>query len=89
MNQTCIDVDVWCKYNGAPPTYRVYVDDELMTERTFVWNSTNNYIREHIEVLVDRGVHELRIENCGGNHVEFITNNIMVNGKPAESKFTI
>lgn len=89
MSHTCIDVDVWCKYYDTAPIYRVYVDDELLTERTFIWSSLNNYIREHIEVDIERGIHELKIVNCSGDKVKFITNNITVNGKPSEARFTI
>lgn len=89
MNHTCIDVDVWCKYIGTPPIYRVYVDDELLTERTFVWSSTNQYIREHIEVYLDNGPHEVRIVNCGDHHATFITDRVILNGQASEAKFTI
>ena len=89
MNHVCIDVDVWCKYIDAHPIYRVYVDDEMLTERTFIWSSTNNYIREHIEVFIDSGEHEVKIVNCGDHHTKFITNNITVNGKPSGARFTI
>ena len=89
MSYVCVDVDIWCKYNEAPPTYRVYLDDELLTERTFIWDSKNQYIREHIEVDVEPGYHEVKVINCSGSKVEFIMNNVMVNGKPSRPRFII
>jgi len=86
---TCIDVDVWCKYDGPAPTYRVYVDHEMLTERTFTWASKNNYIKEHLEVDIEPGWHEVRIENCSGNAVSFITGDVLVNGKAASTKFLV
>lgn len=89
MNHVCIDVDVWCKYIDTPPIYRVYVDDEMLTERTFIWSSTNQYIREHIEVYLDKGAHEVKIVNCGDHHTVFFAQNITVNGKSSTARFTI
>lgn len=89
MNHTCIDVDVWCKWDTTPPAYRVYVDDQLLTERTFIWETSRHYIREHIEVYLDNGWHELRIEKCSNTNAQFITNNIAVNGQGAGLKFIV
>ncbi len=89
MIHTYINVDVWCRYNGEAPIYRVYVDDQLLTERDFIWESSRHYISEHIEVLLDPGWHTITIENCSGPAVEFFTRNIVVNVKPAGEKFII
>ena len=89
MTHTCIDVDVWCKWENTPPTYRVYVDDELLTERTFIWETSRHYIREHVEVFLDQGWHTLSIEDCSGGAAKFITNNMEVNGKPSGLKFLV
>jgi hypothetical protein len=89
MTHTCIDIDVWCKWVYTPPVYRVYVDDELLTERNFIWETTRHYIREHIEVFLDPGWHEVRIENCSNGAAEFITNNIIVNGQASGAKFVV
>lgn len=89
MNHTCIDVDVWCKWENTPPVYRVYVDDQLLTERTFIWETSRHYIREHIEVFLDEGWHEVRIENCSKGAATFIPGNIEVNGRSSSAKFVI
>jgi hypothetical protein len=89
MTHTCIDIDVWCKWVYTPPVYRVYVDDDLLTERNFIWESSRHYVREHIEVLLDSGWHEVRIENCNKGEAEFIPNNIIVNGQASGAKFVV
>ena len=43
------------------PIYRIYVDDDLLTERTYMW-SDPSYVEENIIVLLDSGKHTLRIE---------------------------
>lgn len=89
MTHTCIDVDVWCKWQDLPPVYRIYVDEELLTERDFVWETSRHYITEHIEVYLDPGWHELKIINCNPDRAEFIPNNIVVNGAGAGARFLI
>lgn len=89
MIPTCINVDVWCRYQGEAPVYRVYVDDQLLTERDFIWEYSRHYISEHIEVLLEPGWHELKIENCSGPGVEFFARNIFVNGTGAGAKFIV
>lgn len=89
MTHVCIDVDVWCKWSDNPPTYRVYVDNELLTERDFIWEPKRHYIREHIEVYLGPGWHDLRIVDCSEGAAKFITNDVQVNGKPSGSKFLV
>ena len=85
----CIDVDVWCQHTDSSPVYRVYVDNDMLTERTFIWPGARNYITEHIEVDIEPGVHQVRIENCSGHGVTFIADNIRVNGQIAQLQFVI
>ena len=89
MIHTYINVDVWCRYNGQAPIYRLYVDDQLLTERDFIWESSRHYISEHIEVSLEPGWHEIKVENCSGGDSEFFTRNIVVNGQPAGAKFVV
>lgn len=64
---TKLEVDVYGHWSDNPPVYRIYVDNELMTERTFGWPSYQNYITEHIYCDLDTGVHTLSLENLGTN----------------------
>lgn len=58
-----LEVDVHAHWNHLPPVYRLYLNDELFTERTFIWAAYQTYIKEHINCDLDHGVHVLRLEN--------------------------
>jgi len=61
---TVIAIDVHCKnLHGKQPYYRLYVNDDLLTERTWIWPSYEIYIREHIEVNIESGDHYIRIKS--------------------------
>ena len=55
-----VTADVYCRWEGEPPTYRLYVADELFSERTFVW--ANGYLTECFHVYGDPGDYRLRYE---------------------------
>jgi hypothetical protein len=81
MSATTITVDVYCARSEGSPIYRVYVDDDLLTERNWSWPAYEVYIQEHIEVDVAPGSHKLDIVDCSNNNV-FYLKNITVNGTP-------
>jgi hypothetical protein len=54
----CADVTV--TWQGDPPNYRVYVGDELFTERTWVWQE--QYLEEMLVVNALPGKYNLRWE---------------------------
>ena len=70
--------DVHCDWTGSAPDYRVYVNDELFTERTF--NFTDAYLQEMLQIeapegnyrihceLVPPALAKLRVENM---HVDY------------------
>lgn len=63
---TKIGVEVHCLQptwaNIEKCSYRLYLNDELMTERTWIWN-INTYIDEELLVDVDQNInHVLRVE---------------------------
>ena len=41
--------DVTCEWEGLPPIYRVYVNDELFTERTWIWKE-DIYLEELLQI---------------------------------------
>ena len=96
MKTVSISVDVWCDYdNFVKPAYRVYVDSDMLTERTFIWKSTGQYIREHIEVNLVPGSHFLSIENLTPETAVYRIENIQVDGttvaatSPTIANFTV
>lgn len=58
-----IKVNVAC-HAAENPVYRIFVDNDMITERTFLWPSYKNYIRENIVCILQPGVHTLTVENC-------------------------
>ena len=58
-----ITVDVYCEWDITPPIYRVYVDDCLLTERTYIWKNFNAFIKENLIVNLEQGTHSLKIES--------------------------
>lgn len=66
-----------CNWEGLSPTYRLYVNDELFSERTWIW--TDTMLEENLQVEANPGVYELKYElvsphlatlNIGSLHVE-------------------
>jgi hypothetical protein len=54
----CADVSV--VWQGAPSNYRVYVGDEMFTERTWIWQE--QYLEERLVVNAPPGEYNLRWE---------------------------
>ena len=52
--------DVYCDWEGLPPDYRVYVNDELFAERTFIW--ADCYLEEMLQIEAPPGEYTIRHE---------------------------
>ena len=53
--------DVHIKWKGGPPPrYRCYVNDELFTERTWIW--TDQYLEENLQIQAEPGHYVVRFE---------------------------
>jgi hypothetical protein len=52
--------DVFCDWQQQPPVYRLYVNNELFTERTFIW--TEHYLEEMIQIHACPGKYQIRYE---------------------------
>jgi len=75
---TKLEVDVYSHWSIDPPVYRLYVNGEMLTERTFGWPSYQNYIKEHLFCDLDTGVHTFKLENLDRN-ARFEIDNFKVN----------
>jgi len=76
--------DVHC--DCAPdqrPSYRLYVNDELFTERTWIWE--NVYLEEVIPILAEPGDYVIRYELVPGTTAGLNIQNLRV----AEGSATI
>ena len=92
MMEHKITVDVYAR-GDRQPTYRVFVDDNLLTERDFVWGAHDTYIREHIVVNLARGGHDLSVKQVGsGDNIQLknlTVDGVAVDGFPSSMYFVI
>ena len=97
---TKLEIDVYSHWSDNPPMYRIYVDNEMLVERTFGWPSYQNYIREHMYCDLATGVHTLCLENLDSDsrfELEYFTvdktpvnkNLLKNNGSTIEWRFVI
>jgi hypothetical protein len=86
MTQHLITADVYARWGDVQPRYRVYVDNDLLTERDFIWPGHEVFIRENIVVDLEPGAHKLRIEQAGpGGRIQI--KNVRVDGVPSDMDF--
>lgn len=74
--------DVYCKWSEHPSRYRVYVNDELFGERTWIW--TNTYLEEMLQIKAPPGQYKIRYELVAGfdNNAGLKVRNMRVNFGP-------
>ena len=56
--QVLCDID--CEWEALPPTYRVYVNDELFAERTWIW--TDQRLEELLQISAEPGEYTITYE---------------------------
>jgi len=60
-----IEFDLMCektKLDLHPtPTYRIYMDGDLLVERNYLWDNASQYVRERCEVRLPKGEHSVKI----------------------------
>ena len=55
-----VSFDLFCD-KGDKPRYRLYVNDELFTERTYIWRGTQ-YLRENLQIDAPPGEYKIHLE---------------------------
>lgn len=73
--------DVYCKWTGEHPRYRCYVNDELFTERTWIWRDA--YLEEELQILAAPGNYVIRYELVNPEHAGLKIRNLRVKTGPA------
>jgi hypothetical protein len=68
--------DVYCKWQGTPPRYRAYINGELFTERTWIWNGV--YLEEEFQIEAPPGVYEIKYELVDSSDAGLKVRNIRV-----------
>lgn len=62
MKEHAITLDVYASWSDKQPCYRIYVDGDLLAEHDFTWHGHEVYVREYVQVLLEPGEHNLRVE---------------------------
>ena len=75
-----ISFDLFCD-KGHEPRYRIYVNDELFTERNYIWKGTQ-YLRENLQIEAEPGNYEIRLEKVDPAKLKM--RNMKVDFGPAE-----
>jgi len=75
-----ISFDLFCD-KGDSPRYRLYINDELFTERTYIWKGTT-YLRENLQIDAGPGDYEIRLEKL--DPAKYRMRNLTVDDGPAE-----
>ena len=84
---------VWIKaHPNAEPYYRIYLDKELFTERSFIWDADNTRIRENIAANLGPGQHIAEVRFCNLDVDQIVDTNCKIyfpndNNNYSEAKF--
>lgn len=73
--------DVDCEWSGEPPRYRCYVNDELFTERTWIW--PDMYLEEALQIQAQPGTYNIRYELVDTRDAKLNVRNFRIKIGPA------
>lgn len=74
--------NVDCDWEGLSPVYRLYVNDELFSERTWIW--TDSSLEENLQIDAEPGEYTIRYELIEPNLATLKIGNLSVDYGPAE-----
>jgi glutamine cyclotransferase len=69
-------VDINGKWSGNLARYRCYVNDELFTERTWIW--TDCHLEEVIPIYADPGRYQIRYELVDPENIKIKLRNFRI-----------
>jgi len=78
-----IRFDLHCTWSGFGPEYRIYVNNELFTERTYLVKEPE-YYKEMLQVKGPPGRYSIKLEPVEPHHNNFVMSNTHIehgNGK--------
>ena len=71
-----------CEWEGLSPIYRLYVNNELFSERTWIW--TDSKLEENLQIEAEPGDYTLRYELLTPNLASLKIGNLTVAHGSAE-----
>jgi len=90
MSLAHVEFDLYCeKHNGYYPAYRFWINDTMIVERTFRWETQEHYLRERITVDVEpESNNVIKIQNIGDSG-KFIATNLTIKCENEKAHFSI
>ena len=76
-----VTCDIYCKWTGPHPRYRVYVNNELFAERTWIWHDV--YLEEALQIQAPVGKYTVRVELVDTEHAAIKVRNLKIDHGPA------
>jgi hypothetical protein len=78
-----LNLDLHCDWKKTPPTYRLYVNHEMFTERTYIWSGTQ-YLQEILQLSAPPGRYTIRVDNLGDPECVFRLRGLVAETGPAK-----
>ena len=79
MQEIRIEVDVLCDWQSEPQAYRLYIDNDLYTERTYIWHNPNQWVREIMVAELESGQHTIKLLPVNSKFSGFRLSNFAIN----------
>lgn len=92
MQDLRIEVDVYCDWQTEPQAYRLYINNDLFTERTYIWRNPNQWVREILIAGLESGEHTITLEPVNSEFRGFRLLNFAINNEFQDlqnNKFTV
>jgi hypothetical protein len=71
-----------CEWEGLPPVYRLYVNEELFSERTWTWRDAR--LQEELQIEAVPGDYALRYELVAPHLASMLVKDLTVDVGPAQ-----
>jgi hypothetical protein len=78
IRRVSLQAEIRCAGQTPEAVYRIYVGDNLMTERTWIWD-TGVGINEHVQINLHIGQGKFRLEPVNCSQSNFSIHNFKVN----------
>jgi len=78
-----VQCDVYCKWDSNDTRYRLYINDELFTERSWIWNGKDYYLEEIITIEAPPGHYKIKYELLEPTGSKLKIKNMQVTSKNA------
>lgn len=82
MDVDFLQFDLYCTNINLEPQYRIYIDEDFLVERNYIWNNAECFVRENCELRLDTGLHKISI--IADNPEIFVIKNALFNSEPLE-----